>query len=71
YTDGITEARNAAGEEFGEERLTQLVSAGPWADAETLRAAIFAGVAAFVGEAQPFDDMTVLVVMRDASPALG
>ncbi len=71
YTDGITEARNAAGEEFGEERLIELVSAGPWADAEALRAAIFAGVEAFVGEAQPFDDMTVLVVMRDASLALG
>ncbi|HEY2934092.1 MAG TPA: SpoIIE family protein phosphatase [Acidobacteriota bacterium] len=24
FTDGITESRNAAGEEFGEDRLTQL-----------------------------------------------
>jgi sigma-B regulation protein RsbU (phosphoserine phosphatase) len=66
YTDGVTEALNLQGEEFGEARLAALVAAHAAEDANTLMAAIVAAQAAFTGGLPPFDDITMVAVKRQS-----
>ena len=63
FTDGITEAENASGEQFGKARLAQCLERLPF-DAQPIGVleALRAEVGAFVGDAQPSDDLTLLVV---------
>jgi sigma-B regulation protein RsbU (phosphoserine phosphatase) len=60
YTDGITEGRNAAGEEFGEERLAQSALAHRGLAADAMLAAMLADVEAFNGGSYE-DDATLIV----------
>ena len=60
-TDGITEARNASGAEFGDEALPNVLLANTEADAEALADAILEGLSAF-GTATFPDDVAVLVL---------
>jgi sigma-B regulation protein RsbU (phosphoserine phosphatase) len=64
-TDGATEARSPGDEEFGDERIFDVLEgcAGGGA-AEALRA-LEAAVAAFTGEAGCSDDLTALIVKAD------
>jgi len=62
YTDGLTEAFNADGEMFGDERLLQTVRALPTASAKELLEAIMAHVTTFTGGAPQSDDITLLVM---------
>ena len=68
FTDGITEAMNAASDLFGEERLCRLVEAHAHLPLEALRARIVGDVEAFVDGADQHDDMTMVLVRLDASP---
>jgi sigma-B regulation protein RsbU (phosphoserine phosphatase) len=70
YTDGITEARNAEGELFGQVRLQDTVAANPKASAGQMVQAIFEAVQSFAGDTPPADDFTLFVVKRQqtASP---
>jgi sigma-B regulation protein RsbU (phosphoserine phosphatase) len=61
YTDGITEARNAAGEEFGEVRLLGLLNDHRASSADALQAKILEVVAEFSGHHWQ-DDATLLVL---------
>ncbi len=61
-TDGITEARNAAGEEFGEERLQRLLGVEAPLPADALRDRILNDVRVFAGTSAQHDDQTVVVV---------
>ena len=61
YSDGITEARNVEGEEFGRERLATFVRGCHGCDAQTTRDAILAEVRRFSAGAVQYDDITVLV----------
>lgn len=63
YTDGVTEAMNTGGEEFGEARLAQLISAGSSLATSDLRDALVRGVDEFATGAPQHDDIT-LVVLR-------
>ena len=63
YTDGLVEARNPAGEQFGVERAAEVLRQRRGARAEELLAALRAALAAFVGSEQIEDDLT-LVVLR-------
>jgi serine phosphatase RsbU (regulator of sigma subunit) len=65
YTDGITEAQDESEHFFGEERLLALVLAHRNHSAHDIREAILDGVHAFVGEAAQFDDMALLVIVRE------
>ncbi len=62
YSDGITEARNAKNEEYGEERLMAMAARTDGLDVEQSRDAILADVAEFLGSVQPQDDQTLVIV---------
>jgi serine phosphatase RsbU (regulator of sigma subunit) len=62
YTDGVTEAQNDLGEEFGTERLSALLERGSSLSAESLMSAIFRSVADFCNRVGFADDVTILVV---------
>jgi serine phosphatase RsbU (regulator of sigma subunit) len=63
YTDGLTEAINAAEEPFGVERLTQTVAAHRDQSATALVATINGALLRFT-ERPPFDDLTLVVIKR-------
>jgi sigma-B regulation protein RsbU (phosphoserine phosphatase) len=63
YTDGITEAENAAGEAFGVERVKALVRRPGWKSARDLVEAVFEAVRSFSGQAAPDDDQTVIAIL--------
>ena len=65
YTDGVTEAMNSKGEQFGVKRMHDVFATNPPKDSEQAAQAIFEAVRNFVGEAQQFDDITCLVLQRD------
>ncbi len=69
FTDGITEAADSNGREFGEERLLALLRANPEASAADLRDAIMQDVTQFCRE-EFADDATILTVVV-TRPALG
>jgi sigma-B regulation protein RsbU (phosphoserine phosphatase) len=60
YTDGIVEAMNARNEQFGLERLNQVLARCDLRATE-LCAAILAAIAEFTGGTAPHDDRTLLV----------
>ncbi len=62
YTDGVTEASDATGEEFTAARLQPCLAANSGCDLDEVIAAVGAEVAAFVGEAPQADDITMLAV---------
>ena len=64
YTDGVTEARDEDGKEFGEDRLLALVSQSSEERAALTLAAIMRKLDEFVGGAPQHDDITCFVVRR-------
>ncbi len=64
YTDGVTEALNEAGEEFGVQLLEQCVVENAGGSADDIVQAIRAALRAHVGDEPPFDDVTLVVVKR-------
>lgn len=63
FTDGVTEAQNAAGELYGKERLVECLAALPVAAPATqAMTAIQDDVARFVAGAAAADDLTLLVL---------
>jgi len=67
FTDGVTEARSASGEFFGDERLQKIVRAHADASAEQIASAIASAVSEFVGDSPQSDDVTLVVVKRKIS----
>lgn len=65
YTDGITEAMNAAGDLFGDQRLATLVGGHADMPSEQLRERILRDVRAFAGTAVQQDDMTMVLLRMD------
>ena len=64
FTDGLTEARSAADEEFGEERLLDAAVAHRACSAPALQARLADSVAAFTG-GRLQDDATLIVLAAD------
>jgi len=62
YTDGITEAENPQGEEFGMERLSALIQSSSMLSADELMNHILETAADFCREVGFNDDATILVV---------
>ena len=70
YTDGVTEAFDARGEQFGAARLEAALAAAP-ADPRQMIAAVVGAVGAFAGSAPPADDLTLLAMTYRGSVAAG
>lgn len=62
YTDGITEAKAENGEMFGMDRLKRIIEENSSLSAHDLFAKIAAAIRKFIGQAPPFDDMTLMVI---------
>ncbi|HPE69838.1 MAG TPA: PP2C family protein-serine/threonine phosphatase [Thermotogota bacterium] len=62
YTDGIPEARNTKREEFGFERLKDVIQRNYFRDAEQIKQQILKELVDFVGDAPQHDDTTFIVV---------
>jgi sigma-B regulation protein RsbU (phosphoserine phosphatase) len=62
YTDGVTEALNPAGEEFGTARLVEVLAARPEASPDALVRAVFEAVREFAAGAPQSDDLTALAL---------
>jgi len=61
YTDGVTEASNATGEQYGVNRLEDLVRARATESARAIVEAIVEEVEAFTGDLHLNDDLTLVV----------
>jgi phosphoserine phosphatase RsbU/P len=64
FTDGVTEARDALGDEFGEERLQEMLTLGGEFSARELRDLIMAAVGEF-SDGPVEDDATLMVLKVD------
>lgn len=64
YTDGLTEAANASGEQYGEKRLAEMLRAHVGARPKEILAACVEDVKAFKGATAKSDDLTILVLQR-------
>ena len=65
YTDGITEAMDAAGNLFGKARLVEAVRHAAPTSARDPIDAILAAVRAYVGDTPQADDLTIVTVKRN------
>lgn len=64
YTDGITEAENMADEQYGVERLCEVVRRH-WAhSAETIKEAVVTDVRRHIGQQTVYDDITLVVAKQ-------
>jgi sigma-B regulation protein RsbU (phosphoserine phosphatase) len=62
FTDGVVEAVNDAGEEYGEARLLGCIKKSAATNADELMRIAMAKVNDFVGYARQHDDITCLVL---------
>ena len=61
YSDGLVECTNAAGQEYGENRLRELLRSARGKDPDAICRAVKDSVADFLGAAVPRDDLTLVV----------
>jgi sigma-B regulation protein RsbU (phosphoserine phosphatase) len=61
YSDGVSEAMNIRSEEFGEERLKELIAPNLQKSATEIKDLILAGIEEFVAHAEQHDDLTLVV----------
>jgi phosphoserine phosphatase RsbU/P len=69
YSDGISEAVNKAGEEFGDERLMASFQSRRGASMQEILDGVLADTKAFVDGAEQTDDMTILLMRYEGSTA--
>ncbi|HEY2905923.1 MAG TPA: ADOP family duplicated permease [Vicinamibacterales bacterium] len=62
FTDGVTDALNTAGEEFGEERLKDVLRATAGVPADEISARLADTMRDWIGNAEQHDDLTFVVV---------
>jgi sigma-B regulation protein RsbU (phosphoserine phosphatase) len=62
FTDGLIEARNASGEELGEERLIGLVRQTAQLSATEAEKSLLSSVREWTGDAEQEDDLTLVVI---------
>ena len=60
YTDGVPEATNLNNELFGTDRMLDALNADKEAKPEEMLENVYKTVGEFVGEAEQFDDVTML-----------
>ena len=63
FSDGVSEAMSAAGEEYGDDRLIAGLTGTGTGDAESRLARIFSDVEHFTAGAAQHDDVTAMVAI--------
>ena len=69
YSDGVSEAANLKGEEFGMERLTDVINKNLTRSASGIRDKIESSLSAFTQSAPAGDDITMVIVKRTREAA--
>ena len=64
YTDGVTEAMDDDGQEFGTKRLYDIFADSPPQDSQEATEAVFKAVRDFVGDTPQSDDITCMTLYR-------
>jgi sigma-B regulation protein RsbU (phosphoserine phosphatase) len=64
YTDGLTDAINASGQEFGVKRLEELILENRHASVDEIINRLDEAVILHTGDITPFDDITLLIAKR-------
>ncbi len=64
YTDGVTEAISPDDQEFGVERLREVLASAADTSAQQILESVVDAVDTFAEDAPPFDDLTLMVVKR-------
>jgi len=67
FTDGVTEALNPAGDEFGEERLKELLRNTIGAPASEISKTLSETMRQWIGHAEQHDDLTFVIVAMERS----
>ena len=67
YTDGLTEAMNSKREQFGVERVKQIVRENYAKSAQSILEELIDGLYDFIGETPREDYMTIMVLKREDS----
>jgi serine phosphatase RsbU (regulator of sigma subunit) len=62
YTDGFTEAVNKKGEEYGFDRMVDIIKAWNLYSAEVIKEKMIADLNNFIGNAPQHDDMTMVIL---------
>jgi sigma-B regulation protein RsbU (phosphoserine phosphatase) len=62
FSDGLTEAENGRGQEFGEDRLAKLIISNRHLGANELRDTVFEAVQKWSGEGERADDQTLVII---------
>ena len=65
YTDGLTEALNVSGQEYGDERLLRLIREAHQLALEALLTACLRDVNSFRAAAPRVDDLTLMAIRRN------
>ncbi len=68
YTDGVTEAKNDAGEQFGQERLYRLVQQNGKMTAQGLLDEVYRQLYRHISDAAQSDDFTTVIMKVTAKP---
>jgi len=66
YTDGIPEAKNLDDEQYGLDRLCEVISINWHLSPEQVKEAIIANLKEFIGQQKIFDDITLVVIKKKA-----
>ena len=69
FSDGVTEAENMSGEDFGEKRLLAAICNNWQADTRDLCDAVLCHLRSFLGDLDPQDDQTIMIIRPQ--PSLG
>lgn len=64
YTDGITEAENPSGQQYGLERLCQLIKENHHKSASNIRKMVIDDLLMYIGEQKIYDDITLVVIKQ-------
>lgn len=64
YTDGLTEARNEIGEQYGDERLDAIMSVYGSLHAKSIVKKVQSSLEAFIGSEDPTDDITFTCIHK-------
>lgn len=62
FTDGVTEAENSKGEEYGMDKLVDIINSNKFNNANELLETVYKDVHKFTGKTAQHDDMTMIVI---------